>query len=1304
MSTVKLAEHLILLEEHSHGLLNRAYNMIDFHPKLGDTSPDLEKFMKKLGAEFPKAADKLRFAPSEKGADNFSARATEIVSEIKAFYFTFSDAHNFNEQCSQLFRNIQPSLFNIDIETNPQMFRIFFSLFTNWAKLNILLSRSCHSNYDLVRQYVQSYARAHFITTGNTEKGFINAAGYCIDWFSTKASVYARLRQLLDPHQDGSIPNISTYIGIAIQSTTKILKMFEKPQTLLQRSLLSVIDKTDDMLQHKNQDVHMSLLLLPELREWVVYSYLLCPAELTQEANISTLVLALQDFVVLPLFRNQYINIHEEIDTLFSDYTIKTLKFKLSRQKNLVRDITENYSNLISQHTFYRRYLSTELETLHKFVRVSNSGVTISPKITLVLALLHLSTSEIQWYYIHRQAVVHDQLRPYRSSSKFTVPFDPTISDLINNAFLIRDALLKHTSRLVDGCKPLSVPAVNSFVPQTEKIPSAFLQYYTQVVLSDAVNVKQQYNLLIGRSQIPESARTITSEVITALEGVHGSLDHHNLPTIGFKNLRLNIQRLSILLVTKTPQQQTFNQDVNPILTTLRDVWYHTTYLDNLDHLLFQHIAPFKNMIWYLPVIQQDLTTLTAGIRGVPVQAGATAPPPSKHAKFCVSMVRTLSDAIYNVHKVCPEEIKSIPLRAANAIDSFLTLLTQAVCDGLVILSKFHIAARRHVSPLYAINLLNCDQSTLRQRQPGMESDLFDNTNPIDTSGVPILAGVNNLPPTGINYTEPIRHRQSCTFSLCAALCRIQSIRVYTYDLSPREYMTTALQAQIRFLVRSQVVPRLAEGTGMNSEVDDVLNTAEPDVTIQTNADNFLAILQRARQAGVDQEGPTHQIRRPSLLLLSLLNVLYLFHDLDRECNIGVGEIVRLILTTEFTGIYPRCGGEHTARVAFDQSQSAPDQSAPALKTPILTFICNWYMNLFSRDLESMAITHNEMLDMYDGHSLGYDKHSKENRPSTFWAHLYTDPTELRVLVSLCGPRGVEFFNKYLIMIVQRFTKKIFDILTKNINLLNTVRGRYTEPLIWTNAAEQLSDKEELLLYTAVVGNALQFRSMLRTCLKQQVQEQVPLIADVLSQSVHVAQTFVSDYMFDSRVIGVKQFAEGAAMNDYIVCDDLQLKEALRRLKASAHDARAWSLLPELYGLALYAAPGYVQRAKYLTSSEAFKNNLHLVTYAIRDLIGVFSVLPEETKSITPNAPEAIRDELKRFLRVVAFCVVNLPSSQNQPSSPELMVLLEKFVDASQGFVSMSFLEDLIPYSSLRTHYIRFLEAQSSGGDKVSEE
>jgi len=267
--------------------------------------------------------------------------------------------------------------------------------------------------------------------------------------------------------------------------------------------------------------------------------------------------------------------------------TIKTLKFKLSRQKNLVRDITENYSNLISQHTFYRRYLSTELETLHKFVRVSNSGVTISPKITLVLALLHLSTSEIQWYYIHRQAVVHDQLRPYRSSSKFTVPFDPTISDLINNAFLIRDALLKHTSRLVDGCKPLSVPAVNSFVPQTEKIPSAFLQYYTQVVLSDAVNVKQQYNLLIGRSQIPESARTITSEVITALEGVHGSLDHHNLPTIGFKNLRLNIQRLSILLVTKTPQQQTFNQDVNPILTTLRDVWYHTTYLDNLDHLLF---------------------------------------------------------------------------------------------------------------------------------------------------------------------------------------------------------------------------------------------------------------------------------------------------------------------------------------------------------------------------------------------------------------------------------------------------------------------------------------------------------------------------------------------------------------------------------------------------------------------------------------------------------------------------------------------------------------------------------------------
>lgn len=1293
MASTRLAEHLLILEQHSVGLLNRAYNLVSFQGPAYN-NPDLEKFAHKLGKEFPKAANKLKVSSTDRGFDLFQQRSTEISSSLKDFYYTFYDVAHYNEKCLNVFREVQPLLHALDIEVNPQFFKLFFSFFTNWIKLHIIMARCCAANHDNIKTFVQCYSRAHFLVTGNTEPKFNDVAGYIIDWYG-KPTVYQKLRSMLDPHVETGVPNISAFVGAALLSAHKMLKGYcESHHTLQQRGLLSIVDKSEEMLSHKNENVHMQLLLLPQLKEWAIFGYMACPAELVNEQAQNTLLLALSDFVVMPLYRDLYIDIHSEVNDLYEDYRINTLKFKLSKFKTPARAITETYQQIVGRHLFFRRYLATELDSMSKFIRISYSGVTIAPKISMILALLRLSVAEIDWYYIHRHAIIQEELRPYKAPGRFTIPFDPVVSDLIHHVLAIRDVLLKHTARYVDGEKPLSVAAINTEVPQQQKVPSAFLQYYVKFLQQDVASMK---NLLMTLPTLSDPARSTLETVITALEGVEQTIDHDGLIQSSFANLRNNLHRLNVLFITKT----TFSPlppQVPAFLGMFQNVMYHTQFLDGFDLLLFQEIVPFKNMIWFLPLMERDLITLTAGISGTVLQPGSPPPAPSRHAKNCVSLVRTLSDATFNVHKVCPEELPILSLRAATAIDKFLNHLTKTVCDGLSLLVKFYLQLRRGVSSLYAINLLQCDPKEIKLRSPGLESDLYDNTHPVDYQHAD-AANIN----IGINFSQPSSLRQSATFALAAQMCRIRSIRVYTYDLSPREYLTTALQAQIRFLVRSQVVPKLTDpnATSMNPQVDEELNTADPDATIKYNAEHFAQIAQHQRQLGMLQEGPKHQIRRPSLLLIAILNVLYLFHDLDRECNIGMGEICRLIMTTEFTGVYQHCGGEQIGSVTLDASQEGSATThGPQLKTPILTYICNWYMNLFSRDFEPMNTTYNEMLDVYDGYPLGFDKRINDYRYSAFYPHLYTDPTELRVLVLLTGPRGVEFFNKHILTIVEVFTRKVFDIITKNINLLQQVRGRYTEPQVWLSAAEQLVEKDELLQYLAVVGNALQFRSMLSTCLKNLVQEQLPLVADILSQSVQVAQTFVDDYMFDSRIIEVKRYAESAAQNDFIMCDDLQLKEALRRLKNGPQDSRAWSLLPEAIGLSLYANTPFMQRTKYLTSSEGFNNNLHLVTQAARDLIGVFTALPEETRSITPNAPELIKAELRRFLRVAAFCVVTLPSSIGKPSTPENLILLEKYVDATSGTLTMSMLEPLVPAGLIRSQYIHQLE-QSQDSTKM---
>jgi len=100
---------------------------------------------------------------------------------------------------------------------------------------------------------------------------------------------------------------------------------------------------------------------LSNMRSWVLWGFLVCPAEAARPGAVEMLALCLRETYQLQIFRDKCINIHREYEDLM-DYKSPNGSFKMSKHKKLFKDAQADHEGMRKVHCDLRTYRRTELE------------------------------------------------------------------------------------------------------------------------------------------------------------------------------------------------------------------------------------------------------------------------------------------------------------------------------------------------------------------------------------------------------------------------------------------------------------------------------------------------------------------------------------------------------------------------------------------------------------------------------------------------------------------------------------------------------------------------------------------------------------------------------------------------------------------------------------------------------------------------------------------------------------------------------------------------------------------------------
>jgi hypothetical protein len=175
--------------------------------------------------------------------------------------------------------------------------------------------------------------------------------------------------------------------------------------------------------------------------------------------------------------------------------------------------------------------------------------------------------------------------------------------------------------------------------------------------------------------------------------------------------------------------------------------------------------------------------------------------------------------------------------------------------------------------------------------------------------------------------------------------------------------------------------------------------------------------------------------------------------------------------------------------------------------------------------------------------------------------------------------------------------------------------------------------------------------------------------------------------------------------------NDHALNEILVKYKTSQADVELWTLLPELYAISMVC--GKWKTAKYTIDYEGFFSNAHTIVWCIRSLIVAFhSIQLQSADSAVMFSPpeQRIQADFENLLRCACYSLLHNGRALDKDAiragtekqTQEAMVFLEQFILGSRDRLELSELEELFPFTLMRTNFIRIYEQQTKRGRRYA--
>ncbi|KAM3190126.1 hypothetical protein ACQJBY_068371 [Aegilops geniculata] len=362
--------------------------------------PNFPKICITLSKKFPEHPNKLQLEKASVSTTRMYSLNLEFAQSYGTMLFQVDkfalDA--LNENAEGYMQNLEQWIMP---HQNSLILHAFMDLICSFVRVNLFSDKIPR------KMILQVYNILHVMLKGGRDCEF-----------------YHRLVQFVDSYDPpvkglhDDLNFVSPRIGEVLEAVGPIIFLSTDTKKLRNEGFLSPFHpRYPDILTNSAHPMRaQDLANVTSYREWVLLGYLVCPDELLRVTSIDVAMVVLKENLVLPLFRDEYILLHENYQHYVLPKVLESKRMaKSGRTKQKEADMEYNIAKQVEKmltevheqalvacdaiHHERRILLKQEVGRMVLFF--TDQPSLLAPNIQMVFSALALAQCEVVWYFQH---------------------------------------------------------------------------------------------------------------------------------------------------------------------------------------------------------------------------------------------------------------------------------------------------------------------------------------------------------------------------------------------------------------------------------------------------------------------------------------------------------------------------------------------------------------------------------------------------------------------------------------------------------------------------------------------------------------------------------------------------------------------------------------------------------------------------------------------------------------------------------------------------------------------------------------
>ncbi|KAG4162744.1 hypothetical protein ERO13_D01G132500v2 [Gossypium hirsutum] len=385
-----------------------------------------------LSKKFPEHFSKLQLERVDKAAlDSLSGNAEVHLQSLEPWVQLLLDLMAFREQALRLILDLSSTVITLLPHQNSLILHAFMDLFCSFVRVNLFSEKLPR------KMMLQVYNLLHAMSRNDRDCDF-----------------YHRLIQFIDSYDpplkglQEDLNFVSPRIGEVLEAVGPIIFLSTDTRKLRNEGFLSPYHpRYPDILTNSAHPMRaQDLANVTAYREWVLLGYLVCPDELLRVTSIDIALVVLKENLVLTLFRDEYVLLHEDYQLYVLPRILESKKMAKSgrtkqKEADLEYSVAKQVEKMIGEvleqaliscdaiHHERRILLKQEIGRMVLFF--TDQPSLLAPNIQMVFSALALAQCEVIWFFQH-VGIASSKSKVARMVPVDIDPNDPTIGFLLD--------------------------------------------------------------------------------------------------------------------------------------------------------------------------------------------------------------------------------------------------------------------------------------------------------------------------------------------------------------------------------------------------------------------------------------------------------------------------------------------------------------------------------------------------------------------------------------------------------------------------------------------------------------------------------------------------------------------------------------------------------------------------------------------------------------------------------------------------------------------------------------------------------